>query len=233
MRAWPSSLRSRLTLWYAALLALPLVAFALLCYFVFARTLLHRTDNFIGDALSAFSRELVAERRTAGTVEAAMQHDRRRSAIPGSRDRHSRFGASGCRDDGADGRRSNSAGTPTPVSKIGSTIVASIHGYDMTSPLAVTVASDARDVSRDLAPTHRCADSRSDSRRPTRLPTSTTCSRESARCSRSPSRCSFSRRDGRIFPRQAQPRASLGDDVARGGDQRDESARAASGGRRR
>ena len=51
MRAWPSSLRSRLTFWYAALLALPLVAFALICYFVFERALLNRTDNFIDDAL--------------------------------------------------------------------------------------------------------------------------------------------------------------------------------------
>src|SRR4029078_4935047 len=73
MRAWPSSLRSHLTFWYAALLALPLVAFALLCYFVFERAPLNRTDRFIGDALSAFSRELSAERRSAGSVEAAMQ----------------------------------------------------------------------------------------------------------------------------------------------------------------
>ena len=52
-------------------------------------------------------------------------------------------------------------GRPTPVSKIGSTIVASIRGYDVTSPLAVSVASARRDVSRDLAPARRCADSRS------------------------------------------------------------------------
>src|SRR4051812_32872774 len=60
MHQWPSSLRSRLTLWYTALLAVPLIAFALLCYFVFAHALLGRTDRFIGDALSAFARELVA-----------------------------------------------------------------------------------------------------------------------------------------------------------------------------
>ncbi|HYV98994.1 MAG TPA: ATP-binding protein [Gemmatimonadaceae bacterium] len=71
MRTWPSSLRARLTLWYTALLALPLIAFALISYAFFARALLQRTDRFIGDALTAFSRELTAERRLAGTVDEA------------------------------------------------------------------------------------------------------------------------------------------------------------------
>ena len=72
MRPWPSSLRSRLALWYAVLLAVPLIAFAIVCYIVFERTLLSRTDRFIGDALTAFSRELVAERRVALSAVEAM-----------------------------------------------------------------------------------------------------------------------------------------------------------------
>jgi two-component system OmpR family sensor kinase len=71
MPRWPSSLRSRLTLWYTVLLGLPMIIFAVASYLVFARTLQHRTDRFIGDALTAFSRELTAERRTAlGIIEA-------------------------------------------------------------------------------------------------------------------------------------------------------------------
>jgi len=71
MRSWPSSLRSRLTLWYTVLLGLPLIGFAVVCYLVFARALLQRTDRFIGDALTAFARELVAERRAAAGAGAA------------------------------------------------------------------------------------------------------------------------------------------------------------------
>lgn len=63
--AWPSTLRWRLTVWYAVLLALPLVGVAAGCYLLFSRTLYERTDAFIGDALATFSRELVAERRIA------------------------------------------------------------------------------------------------------------------------------------------------------------------------
>jgi len=70
---WPSSLRARLTLWYSVLLSLPLVAFAVASYAIVSRTLQDRTDRFIGDALSAFARELHAERRAALTVEDAMR----------------------------------------------------------------------------------------------------------------------------------------------------------------
>src|SRR5262245_13369433 len=73
MARWPSSLRSRLTLWYTVLLGLPLIGFAVVCYLVFARALQQRTDRFIGDALTAFARELVAERRVAGGAEQAMR----------------------------------------------------------------------------------------------------------------------------------------------------------------
>jgi heavy metal sensor kinase len=62
---WPSTLRWRLTLWYTALLGIPLIALAIGFYVLFARTLAARTDQFIGDALTAFSRELIAERRAA------------------------------------------------------------------------------------------------------------------------------------------------------------------------
>jgi heavy metal sensor kinase len=47
------------------LLGVPLIALALGFYLLFARMLHSRTDQFIGDALSAFSREVVAERRAA------------------------------------------------------------------------------------------------------------------------------------------------------------------------
>ena len=73
MRWWPTSLRSRLTLWYTLLLGVPLIAFACICYVVVARTLERRTDVFIGDALSAFSRELLAERRASMAVIDAMR----------------------------------------------------------------------------------------------------------------------------------------------------------------
>lgn len=70
---WPSSLTARLTLWYTLLLAVPLVAFALVCYVVVSRTLERRTDVFIGDALTAFARELAAERRSAWPLRESMQ----------------------------------------------------------------------------------------------------------------------------------------------------------------
>ena len=73
MARWPSTLRWRLTLWYSALLGAPLIALAVGYYLFFARTLYSRTDEFISDALVAFSRELVAERRAASGVTSAMR----------------------------------------------------------------------------------------------------------------------------------------------------------------
>jgi len=153
MRAWPSSLRSRLTFWYAALLALPLVGFALLCYFVFERALLNRTDHFIDDALSAFSREIVAERRSAASVEAAMQTTvdevrfRDLEIVILDSARHVVAMTARSDDDPVD------PGHPMPVSKIGSAIVTSIAGYDVTRPLAATVRAQQgtyRVISRPL-----------------------------------------------------------------------------------
>ena len=70
---WPSTLRARLTLWYTGLLGVPLIALALGFYLLFARVMQSRTDQFIGDALTAFSRELVAERRAALSPAAAIR----------------------------------------------------------------------------------------------------------------------------------------------------------------
>ena len=153
MRAWPSSLRSRLTLWYSALLALPLVAFAVLAYVVFERALFNRTDQFIGDALSAFARELVAERRSAGTVEAAMKttvdevrfRDLQIVILDSAR-RVVAMTALTDDDPVAPGR-------PTPVSQVGSSIVAAVPGLDATKPLAVRVQAPRgtyRVISRPL-----------------------------------------------------------------------------------
>ncbi|MBV6522841.1 MAG: Adaptive-response sensory-kinase SasA [Gemmatimonadaceae bacterium] len=73
MRVWPSSLRGRLTIWYTLVLGAPLIALTLISYLVFARTLLSRTDSFINDALTAFARELTAERRFAPSTREAMR----------------------------------------------------------------------------------------------------------------------------------------------------------------
>lgn len=73
MPAWPSSVRARLTLWYTVLVGLPLVALAVVCYVAFGRALLRNTDRFIGDALGAFAREVVAERRGDAPVEEALR----------------------------------------------------------------------------------------------------------------------------------------------------------------
>lgn len=66
MPRWPATLRARLTLWYTIVLGVPLVAFALLDYFVIATALRDGTERFIGEALTAFTRELGAERRVHG-----------------------------------------------------------------------------------------------------------------------------------------------------------------------
>ncbi|MBC7897928.1 MAG: HAMP domain-containing protein [Cytophagaceae bacterium] len=73
MPGWPSTLRARLTLWYTLWLAVPLVSFAVFCYVIFSQTLESRTDRFIDEALTAFSREVVAERRMIGTTGNALR----------------------------------------------------------------------------------------------------------------------------------------------------------------
>lgn len=69
---WPSSIRVRLALWHSILLGLPLVLFAVVCYVVFSQALVSSTDRFIDEALSAFTRELGAERRSGLPTEQAM-----------------------------------------------------------------------------------------------------------------------------------------------------------------
>ena len=73
MLTWPSSIRVRLTLWYAILLGLPLAIFAIVSYVAFSRALVSSTDRFVGEALGAFTRELGAERRAGLPVRQAMQ----------------------------------------------------------------------------------------------------------------------------------------------------------------
>ena len=73
MLAWPSSIRVRLTLWYAILLGLPLAIFAIISYVAFSRALVSGTDRFIGEALGAFTRELGAERRAGLGIADAMR----------------------------------------------------------------------------------------------------------------------------------------------------------------
>ena len=73
MFAWPSSIRVRLTLWYAILLGIPLAVFAIVSYIAFSRALVSGTDRFIGEALGAFTRELGAERRAGLGVTDAMR----------------------------------------------------------------------------------------------------------------------------------------------------------------
>ena len=68
----PRSVRARLTFWYTLVLSLPLAAFAVTSYVVFSRALHNRTDAFIGDALSVFGREAVAERRVIPEFLAAI-----------------------------------------------------------------------------------------------------------------------------------------------------------------
>ncbi len=72
MIGWPSSIRVRLALWHSLLLGVPLVIFAIVCYLVFSRALVGSTDRFIGEAFSAFTRELGAERRAGLTAMQAM-----------------------------------------------------------------------------------------------------------------------------------------------------------------
>lgn len=113
MRWWPSSLRARLTLWFTVVLGVPLVAFAVVSYVVFDRTLLSRTDHFVSDALSAFARELANERRMAQSTPLAAQttvHEVRfRQLQIAITDRDGTLLAASVPDDGAEAR---AAGIP-------------------------------------------------------------------------------------------------------------------------
>lgn len=65
MRPPLGSVRARLTLWYTLVLSVPLALFAVSSYVTFSNSLHSRTDAFLADALSVFSREVTSERRDA------------------------------------------------------------------------------------------------------------------------------------------------------------------------
>lgn len=67
-----ASLRSRLAAWYAAALAVPLVAFAVVSWGAFAGAVVDRTDRDIAAALSVFTREASAERNRAASDREAL-----------------------------------------------------------------------------------------------------------------------------------------------------------------
>ena len=138
MPQWPSTLRWRLTLWYTVLLGAPLIAIAIGYYLLFARTLNSRTDQFIGDAVTAFSRELVAERRaaTGGGVLSAI-----RTTVDEVRFRDLHIAV-------LDGSGSVVAMTPLPdVDPAESRgfydrVATAVRARDLTNPQAITIAND-------------------------------------------------------------------------------------------
>jgi two-component system, OmpR family, sensor kinase len=150
MPRWPSSLRSRLTLWYTLLLGVPLIGFAVACYIVFAGALESRTDRFIGDALTAFSRELVAERRVALTSEEAIRNTVDEVRF---RDLHiAILDTTGGIVAMTKFPETNAAGVQTS-SDIGHRLLAGLRDTDRRRPLALTVESSEgpyRVVSRPL-----------------------------------------------------------------------------------
>src|SRR3954471_15840737 len=73
MRLPPTTIRARLTLWYAVGLAVPLAVLSLVLYFTFREALRRRTDAFIADALTVVTRELVSERRVRATMSEAIR----------------------------------------------------------------------------------------------------------------------------------------------------------------
>ena len=139
MLRWPSSLRSRLTLTYTVLLGLPLVAFALVCYLVFARAVEARTDRFIDDALTAFSRELMAERRAASTTVGAMRATvdevRFRDLHIAILDTAGHVVAMTALPD------TEASADRRPSLDVATRLLASLRGRDLTKPLAVTLPS--------------------------------------------------------------------------------------------
>lgn len=66
MRWRPTTLRGRLTLWYTIVIGVPCLAFEVLGYVVFAASLRTGTERFVDEALTAFTRELRAERFVRG-----------------------------------------------------------------------------------------------------------------------------------------------------------------------
>lgn len=73
MRILPTSVRTRLTLWYTVALTLPLIVFAVASYLIFSNAVRARTDAFVNDALTVFTRELRAERRVGPAIPEVMR----------------------------------------------------------------------------------------------------------------------------------------------------------------
>ena len=63
MQRFAPTLRARLTLWYCAILAVPLIGFSVAADYTLHRVLLSRTDQFTADGIAAFSSELASEIR--------------------------------------------------------------------------------------------------------------------------------------------------------------------------
>jgi len=152
MPRWPTSLRARLTLLYTGILTLPLVLFAVGSYLVFSQALVARTDLFIGDALTAFSRELVAERRTAGTATDAL-----RTTVDEVRFRDLHiavFDTSGAVVAMSAPAEADDPNPARPTAATARTIVDALRQRDLASPQAITVAAGGgayRVMARPLA----------------------------------------------------------------------------------
>jgi heavy metal sensor kinase len=147
---WPSSLRSRLTLWYTILLGVPLIAFAVVCYVVFAHALRGRTDRFIGDALSAFSREVIAERRSGLAPSETL---RTTVAEVHFRDLYIAILDSSRRVVATTGLAAEVAGDRRPSSEVETWVVDALRTIDDREPQAVTLSSalgEYRVVARPL-----------------------------------------------------------------------------------
>ena len=70
MTPWPGSVRWRLTLWYAVLLAVPLILFAAGSRYMLDKVLTGGADWFLREARSSFMIELDVELRTASSARA-------------------------------------------------------------------------------------------------------------------------------------------------------------------
>ncbi len=145
---WPSTLRARLTLWYTALLGVPLIALAFGFYLLFARMLQARTDQFIDDALTAFSREAVAERRATLSPAAAIHttvnevrfHDLRVAVLDST---GAVVATSPTEIDlGDDPDRNADAG---PRDAFGERVAAALRGRAVTKPTSTIVATERGD----------------------------------------------------------------------------------------
>jgi heavy metal sensor kinase len=137
--------------WYTLVLGAPLIAFAVVSYVVFARTMLSRTDSFIRDALTVLSREVAAERHVAPSAMDALRRTisevRFRDLQIIVMDDAARVVATSARVEGSDAERAG------PARVDADRIVLALQGRDVTKPFVVTFAgapSATRILSRPL-----------------------------------------------------------------------------------